>query len=79
MTNDQQLAFDWIVAEANARGWNVAPMPFKLARFRSTRESLVRAGLVMKTDTGRYVPVPDKPLCPGKQQGQSERTPEGIA
>ena len=60
MTNDQQIAFDWIAIE-HRDGLNHEAMPFKLNKFRATRDSLVRAGLVMKTTTGRYIPVPDKP------------------
>lgn len=76
MTNDQQMVFDMIIAEAAGA---YASLPFKLTKFRSVRASLVRAGLVIKTSSGRYVPTPDKPVCPGNPQGQSERTPEGIA
>jgi hypothetical protein len=60
MSNDQQIAFDWIAEEARL-GVHSAAMPFKLARFRSVRDSLVRAGLVVKTTEGRYVPT--GPTC----------------
>lgn len=59
MTSEQQDAFDWIAVE-HRDTWNKEPMPFKLPRFRSIRESLVHSGLIVKTTTGRYVPVPDK-------------------
>lgn len=61
MTNDQQIALSWIASDALANGKNSTPMPFKLTKFRGVRDSLVRQGLVMKTTTGRYVPVTDKP------------------
>lgn len=59
MLADQQTAYDWIVDEQRL-GWNPKPMPFNLMKFRGIRDSLVRAGLVVKNSTGRYVPTPDK-------------------
>lgn len=57
MSNDQQLALDWIAAELEQGGTNPVIMPFKLSKFRSVRGALVGAGLVMKTTDGRYVPT----------------------
>lgn len=58
MLHDQEVAYDWIAAEArNPRGWNPKPMPFPLEKFRNIRAGLVFAGLIKKTATGRYVPA----------------------
>jgi hypothetical protein len=56
MTTDQQTVFDWITDERRL-GWNPKPIPLGLEKFRHVRDQLVRAGLVTKTDTGRYVPA----------------------
>jgi len=42
---------------------NTSVMPFKLAKFRSLRDALVRSGLIVRTADGRFVPTayPDKP------------------
>jgi len=60
MTKDQVTVYDFISREA-VEGWLPEAMPFKLWQFRSIRDTLVRAGLIMKTTTGRYAPVTDKP------------------